>query len=63
MDPAVDVTNLFQSLVVYGPMGICLVYFMVKDWMRGQAQIDVMEKVADSLSKVAVIMDTCNRRA
>lgn len=63
MDPAVDVSNLFQSLVVYGPMGICLVYFMVKDWIRGQAQSEQNEKIADALTKVAIIVETCNRRA
>lgn len=62
MDPTTDVGSLFQGLVVYGPMGICLVYFMVKDWTKSSKMNDQMANIADALTKVATIIETCNRR-
>jgi len=61
MDPTTEVTGLFDGLVVYGPMGICLVYFMVKDWIKNSKQNELMASVAVALEKVASAMNMCNK--
>ena len=64
MDPTtgIDVTGTITGLTVYGPMGICLVYFMVKDWIKSSQTNAQMLQIAAALEKVAANMEMCNRR-
>lgn len=61
MDATLQLPDIATMLASYGAMGICLVYFIVKDWKFTQTTNDIQEKIVVSLEKVAASMDMCNR--
>lgn len=68
MDDATQVATGISDLFTYGPMGICLAYFMVKDWIRGKKTDDINEKcvgaISDSTSAIESMTNAallCNR--
>lgn len=50
--------NSFQMLTSYGALGVCCVYFMVKDWVRGKKTDEVIEKNTEAISEFTVALNT-----
>ncbi len=50
MDDVTQVASGISNLLTYGPMGICLAYFMVKDWVRGKKTDDINEKCVNAIA-------------
>jgi hypothetical protein len=50
MDVTTQAASGVNILFAWGPMGVCLVYFMVKDWVRGKKTDDINEKCVEAIS-------------
>lgn len=68
MDVTTQAASGISDLFTYGPMGICLAYFMAKDWIRGKKTDDTNEKsikaISDSTSAIESMTNAallCNR--
>ncbi len=56
-----QVPDMTNYLIGQGAMGVCLAYFMVKDWIKSSKQNELLSSVAVALEKVAVAMNMCNK--
>lgn len=54
--------NSFQMLTSYGALGICCVYFMVKDWVRAKKTDDVINKNTEALNAWTIALNAFIRR-
>jgi hypothetical protein len=59
MDPT-QVPDI-AGLMSYGAMGICLAYFMVKDWVKSTAINKALQDNAIAFNQFASAIDMCNR--
>lgn len=53
----VEPTSLFDGLVVYGPIGICCVYFMFKDWVKSKETDKVIEANTSAMKEFTVAIN------
>ena len=61
MDPT-QVPDI-AGLMSYGAMGVCLAYFIVKDWVKSTATNKALQDCAVALTQFAATIDMCNRKA
>ncbi|MBR0596589.1 hypothetical protein [Sinanaerobacter chloroacetimidivorans] len=57
MDDVTQVATGLNQLLTYGPMGILLAYFMVKDWFRGKKSDDIIEKNTEVIKEFTVALN------
>lgn len=50
------VVNSMSLLTSYGALGICTVYFMVKDWTRGKKTDEVIQENTTAIKDFTVAM-------
>jgi hypothetical protein len=50
-----------QMLTSYGALGVCTIYFMVKDWVKAKETDKVIADFRDVLAEFTAAAMLCNR--
>lgn len=54
--------NSVQLLTSYGALGICTLYFMAKDWIRGKKTDEIIEKNTEVIKDFTVALNVLTHK-